>query len=149
MLRKRIAADPRGYLLARLASVLRKQDKLAEANATFREAAEAFRKPADAGEPYHQDGLAWLLATCLDSEIRDGRTAVSYAEQAVTATRRSNALYLDTLAAAYAEFGDFTKAITVEKESIASNKDERLNQGMASRLKLYETGLPYRDNEYR
>jgi len=48
-----------------------------------------------------QNDLAWLLATCQDSTVRDGRRAVNLAEQLV-ASVPGNAIFLDTLGASYA-----------------------------------------------
>jgi hypothetical protein len=54
---------------------------------------------------------------------------------------------LDTLAAAYAEVGDFTKAISVQQESIAllSAGESNKRSEFESRLRLYQSGRPYRD----
>ena len=56
--------------------------------------------------------------------------------------------YLDTLAAAYAETGNFAKAIETAKLSIERARLTRrpgLAAEVADRLKLYETGQPYRE----
>ena len=60
---------------------------------------------------------------------------------------RANASYLDTLAAAFAEAGDFAKAVTVQKEAIALLRSEKEIQDYASRLKLYESNTPYHENQ--
>ena len=93
------------------------------------------------------NGLAWLLATCPYAELRNGTSAVSYAERAVGLTHRKNAALLDTLAAAWAESGDFAKAISVQKEAIALLQDEKEKKDFASRLKLYESNKPYHEAE--
>jgi tetratricopeptide (TPR) repeat protein len=146
-IRKRLSANPRGPLLMALAGVLRKQGHLSEAEAIVRDATKAFPAQVDAEEIACQNAFAWLLATYPDPDVRNGRSAVTYAEKAVTATGRTNAMYLDTLAAAYAEAGDFAKAIRAQNEAIALNKNEALNAELATRLKLYESGSPYRDRE--
>jgi WD40 repeat protein/tetratricopeptide (TPR) repeat protein/tRNA A-37 threonylcarbamoyl transferase component Bud32 len=88
---------------------------------------------------------AWTLATHPDALKRDGPGAVRLAERAVAVTERKHPEFLDTLAAAYAEKGDFTKAINVQKEAIALLQTERARQDYASRLELYEHNSPYRD----
>jgi serine/threonine protein kinase/tetratricopeptide (TPR) repeat protein len=88
--------------------------------------------------------LAELLATCNDPQIRDGARAVNLAEAAVAATKRKNPDFLDTLAAAYAENREFTKAISAEGEAIALVKDSSDKKEFEERLKLYETNVPYR-----
>jgi hypothetical protein len=91
--------------------------------------------------------VAWTLATAAEPEWRDGSNAVAFAELAVAATSRTNASILDTLAAAYAEAGQFDKAIATQKESIAALTSEENRQAFESRLKLYEAKTPYRDSE--
>jgi len=88
--------------------------------------------------------LAWLFATSESSKIRDWKNAIAYAERAVAKTDRKEPNYLDTLAAAYAEVGQFEKAVTVQKEAILLLHDEKQKQDFASLLKLYESNTPYR-----
>src|SRR5262249_6279489 len=56
------------------------------------------------------NSLAWLLSTCVDSHVRDGRKALELAARACELTAYRNHLCLDTLAAACAEAGDYTGA---------------------------------------
>jgi hypothetical protein len=127
--------------------MLRKQGKFEEAKAILRDALVGIRKAADSGNPYRQNTLAWVLATWPDSEFRDDRTALSYGQGSVAATNRRNATYLDTLAAGYAEAGDFTSAVTTEKEALALTKVGKMKADRESRLKLFESGRPYREPE--
>ena len=53
---------------------------------------------------------------------------------------------LGTLAAAYAEAGQFTNAVRVQQEAIALLQNELKRKDYASRLKLYENNSPYRDS---
>lgn len=62
---------------------------------------------ADANNLNH---LAWLLATCPQPEVRDGARAVELARRACELDRWNSAAIIDTLAAAYAETGDFAEA---------------------------------------
>jgi rhomboid protease GluP len=59
--------------------------------------------------------LAWLLATCPAPEVRDGPRAIRLARRACELDGWKTAAIIDTLAAAYAETGDFTEA---EKQMI-------------------------------
>jgi TPR repeat protein len=95
--------------------------------------------------PMTLNDLAWVLATSPHEVWRNGTNAVAFAEKAVAATSRTNAEYLDTLAAAYAETGDFPKAISTQKEAIAQIPVGQLKSDFESRLKLYEARTPYRE----
>ena len=56
------------------------------------------------------NGLAWLLATASEQELRDGTSAVSLATRANALSAGQNPEILRTLAAAYAEAGQFEDA---------------------------------------
>jgi hypothetical protein len=59
--------------------------------------------------------LAWILSTCTSKELRNGSEALVLAQSNVANLRR--AVWLQTLAAAQAETGDFNAAITTELEA--------------------------------
>ncbi len=88
--------------------------------------------------------IAWLQATSPDPAVRNGKRAVAHAEAAYRfATRKSD--YIDTLAAAYAEAGNFEKAVNHQESAIAKaegNAEEL--RGFRNRLALYRAGKPYR-----
>ncbi len=110
------------------------------------EAAEFIIEAAGYADAQTLNGLAWLLATGPDPKFRDGTNAVAFAEKAAAATQRKNVSYLDTLAAAYAETGQFAKAVSIQQEAIALSQSDDEKKGLASRLKLYESHSPYRDD---
>ncbi len=56
-------------------------------------------------------------------------------------------MYLDTLAAAYAEAGQFAKAVAAQKEAMALLQNQKSKDDFASHLKLYEANTPYRTPE--
>jgi hypothetical protein len=70
---------------------------------------------------------------------------VGYAEKVVLATRRERPDVLDVLAAAYAETGQFEKAIVTEKEAISHVQQELVKRSFETRLELYRCHVPYRD----
>jgi tetratricopeptide (TPR) repeat protein len=97
--------------------------------------------------PRMLDELAWLLATYPDSKSRDGTEAVQLAERACTLTDRRIPALLDTLAAAYAEAGDFSRAISTIEEALNLAR----SSGDSDAIKLSERilaslrgNLPYR-----
>ena len=91
---------------------------------------------------------AWILATCPIAEVRNGKQAVEFATETCKMTGWKNAKYLDTLAAAYAEQGEFADATLWEKQALAAlaPSDKTIAAGMHERLALYEGGHPYRDS---
>jgi tetratricopeptide (TPR) repeat protein len=92
------------------------------------------------------NALAWVLATCPDDEIRNGRKAVTHAEKAVELTERKSGACLDTLAAAYAEVRRFDDAVRVQQEALG-DRDFLLSSGNAAnaRLDLYRQRKAYRE----
>lgn len=92
--------------------------------------------------------LAWVLATCPDDSVRRGGEAVDLAKRAVELTKSADPIALDVLGAAYAEAGRFTEAIaSVQKaiELVKDHPDQQFLADLASRLKLYRTGKPFRE----
>ena len=103
---------------------------------------EALRIMPDYGIAHNN--LAWLLATCPDSEYRDGQQAVAHARRAGEILGDVDSNLLGTRAAAYAESGQFAEAIrwqtkAVELAPAADKADQK------ARLALYKEGRPYRD----
>jgi tetratricopeptide (TPR) repeat protein len=91
---------------------------------------------------------AWLLATAKDEALRDGALAVEAALAAVA--EEDNASYRDTLAAAYAEAGDFVRAAEEQEKAIARLEEEGpvppvIREEMQARLDMFRRGEPYRE----
>jgi hypothetical protein len=85
-----------------------------------------------------QNSLAWLLATCPEDTVRDGPRAVVLAEQIVAAVPR-DAVYLNTLAAAYAEVGRFEDAAATQEEAIGNlPPGHHLYEAYVERLRTYQ-----------
>jgi WD40 repeat protein/serine/threonine protein kinase len=99
---------------------------------------------AEREDPIGLNNIAWVLATSEDPEDRDGATAVRLAEKAVARTDRQDPLILATLAAAYAETGQFARAVSAQREAITLCNEESMRRDMVSRLKLFESQTPYR-----
>ena len=101
----------------------------------------------------HADGLhslAWIFATCPVETYRDGKQAVEQASKVCELSGRQNWEHLDGLAAAYAEAGDFEKAVEAANEAIALLKAELDSEGeeigaVEQRLALYQSNMPFRE----
>ena len=62
---------------------------------------------------------AWFQATCSDSSFRNGKQAVKDAKAACSIMRWKDEDMIDTLAAAYAETGDFDSAVQYVSQALA------------------------------
>ena len=85
--------------------------------------------------------VAWLRATCPQASLRDGKKAVEYATKACELSNWKDPNMLDTLAAAYAELGDFEQAIKWETNFLETASLSETSG--KSRLALYQTHRPY------
>ncbi len=98
--------------------------------------------------PIGNNGLAWLLSTAPDDKVRDGKRAVEHAKKACELTQHKSGGFLDTLAAAYAEAGDFTKAVEWQEKAIkAGDMPIKDIDAAKKRLELFKVKKPYRGDE--
>jgi tetratricopeptide (TPR) repeat protein len=88
---------------------------------------------------------AWLRATCPEAKYRDGKAAVDDAMKACEMTGRKAASHLGTLAAAYAERGDFPRAVETQAKAQRLYKDEGDLKRGRERTALYKAGKAYRE----
>ena len=98
------------------------------------------------GDLSARNNLAWLLATSPTAVLRDGKRAVILAQP--LAVLYENWGYLDTLAAAEAEAGDFEAAVRSEQKAIEqaeSSANAEALRDLRQRLTLFERAEPYRE----
>lgn len=101
----------------------------------------------DYWEPYNAE--AWLLAAAHEKQLRDGMRAVELATKACKLTGYKNPDCVATLAAAYAEAGDFQKAIDWAHKAIGlAGNNHGLANVFAHRLANYEVSRPWRIADY-
>ena len=87
--------------------------------------------------------LAWLQATCADEKLRDGKKAFENASTAFQLTGGKDWKCVETLAAAYAECGDFANATRWQTKAVEMAPDEGNRQWCRSLLELYKRHKPY------
>jgi protein O-mannosyl-transferase len=95
------------------ASQLVGEGKIAEAIQTYRQAL-----AVDSNSPVVLNNLAWTLATANQPELRDGQEAVRLATKAVELTDSREPVMIGTLAAAYAEAGQFANALEMANTAV-------------------------------
>lgn len=96
----------------------------------------------DASDAWSLNQRAWFLATAPEQRHRDGAQAVEIAQRACELTNWREGRYLDTLAAAHAEVGDFENAIRWQMKALSVSPASR-RLGCELRLELYLAGLPF------
>lgn len=101
--------------------------------------------------PNLMNNLAWKLATCTDSAARDGAESIRIAELACPTAPDCHPAFLDTLAAGYAERGDFSRAVALARAALdamrASGEPDTASdmQAVRSHIATYERGSPHRE----
>jgi tetratricopeptide (TPR) repeat protein len=92
------------------------------------------------------DAVARIRATCPEDGLRDGKKAVESAIKACELELWQRRRYVDTLAAAYAEEGDFDQAMKYAEQVLDMHGPSHgtLEQ-MQQRLALYKEHKPYRE----
>jgi Flp pilus assembly protein TadD len=111
-------------------------------------AIEALRKasqlrPSDVGSATR---LAWELATSVDANVRDGKSAVALAEELCRKTNDADPDTLDALAAAYAETGKFAEAVATAAKAVelaSRSNASAAAKGIQARIDLYRKGQPF------
>jgi tetratricopeptide (TPR) repeat protein len=97
-------------------------------------------------DPLGFNGAAWLRATCPEAKYRDGTKAVELARKACELTEWKTMYCLGTLAAAYAEAGQFDEAVRWQEKALADKEyEQRYGEAARKRLELYRDKKPYRD----
>jgi hypothetical protein len=89
-----------------------------------------------------------MLATCADPSLRNGPRAVTLALQADKLSGDANPKILRSLAAAYAENGQFSDANKAAQRALELGRDQGeslFNQALRNEIALYEMAQPYHE----
>ncbi len=102
--------------------------------------------------PVALNNLAWLLSAGPDDSLRNGARAVELARNLNRVSKQNNPFFIRTLAAAYAEAGQFDAAVkTAQGASELANAQGQ--HGLAVQIQdetdLYRQHLPFRDRTLR
>jgi tetratricopeptide (TPR) repeat protein len=116
-------------------------------NGNYRAAASDFERAVRLS-PRDYDALlrlAWFQATCPQDSLRNGKEALEKSKRACESSRWESPEAVDTLAAAYAEIGDFDAAVKYQTQAINMKGVYAFNRKeMQERLELYRQHKPYR-----
>jgi tetratricopeptide (TPR) repeat protein len=90
------------------------------------------------------NAVAWLLATGPDAASRNGKKAVQFATKACELNGWKFSGYIDTLAAAHAEAGQFEEAVRYQKQALQDPRYKGpAGNALRQRLQLYEQKMTY------
>jgi len=114
-------------------------------NGEHRLAVPLIQRSIDLGYPDAnlKNNLAWVYATSSDPQIRDGGKALALARGICEETGYKNPAFLDSLAAAYAETGDYARAEEYQRMSIELLAHPE--EGFLARLNAYRSKRPWRE----
>jgi tetratricopeptide (TPR) repeat protein len=94
------------------------------------------------------NNLAWVLATSPEDSVRNGKRSVELGTQAAKLTDYKKAFILSTLAAGYAESGDFDKAREWSQKAVdLGTEDDEVNAQLKKELSSYGDKKPWREKQ--
>jgi tetratricopeptide (TPR) repeat protein len=91
------------------------------------------------------NNLAWVLATSPMDDQRNGQRAIELATKACELTAYEMPHILSTLAAAYAETGEWETAIKYSEQAVEKGKDGLNADDLAAELASYKEHKPWRE----
>jgi hypothetical protein len=95
------------------------------------------------------NNLGWVLATYPEDGIRNAKRAVELATKATSLPVADSPMVIRTLAAAYAEAGDFSNATATAKRALnlaTKQKESSLAATLRHEIELYSAHTPYRES---
>jgi tetratricopeptide (TPR) repeat protein len=93
------------------------------------------------------NNLAWVLATSPNADLRNAKRSIELATKACEVTNYERPHILSTLAAGYAESGDFETAIKWSSKAVELGKDDLKDQldQLRQELESYKQKKPWRE----
>lgn len=98
-------------------------------------------------DPIALNNLADILATDPDDKLRDGHLAITLANRGCETAQHRSPILLSTLAAAYAETGQYSKAAQLAREAIELANHQEMPQVaklITLQLESHEREVPFR-----
>ena len=95
------------------------------------------------------NNLAWLLSTSTEDSVRDGKRSLELGLKACEVTEYKQAHIVSTLAACYAETGDFENARKWAAKAVelgSEDENEQLDQ-LKKELESYKENKPWREEQ--
>lgn len=89
-------------------------------------------------------GMAWIMSTAPDQKLRNAEEGVKLAQRAMELDGNNDPRYVETLAAAYANSGQFDAAAELLKHALESAKGDSAGR-IQAQLAVYKEGKPFRD----
>lgn len=94
------------------------------------------------------NNLAWVLATSPDDGVRNAKRSIELGTKACELTKYEKPHILSTLAAGYAEGGDFETAKKYSAKAVELGaKDEEVDQQLKKELESYQEKKPWREKQ--
>ncbi len=116
----------------------------------FREAISAYRQAIEVAPSLLEaaNNLAWMLSVHPDAQLRSGEEALALSQQLCRISQFKEPQFLDTLAVAYAETGQFAKAAEAARKALALIPDGPAEREIRDRLSGFEQGKAYRETRW-
>jgi len=95
-------------------------------------------------DPRYHNLLAEVLCAAADSTVRNATKALEHASLACRLSGHQNPQYLDTLAAASAEAGDFPQAVGIATLAMQLTASPEVQALIRDRIRLYSDKKPFR-----
>jgi tetratricopeptide (TPR) repeat protein len=94
------------------------------------------------------NNFAWVLATSTDDKVRNAERSIELATKACELTKYERPHILSTLAAGYAEKGDWETAIKWSTKAVEVGvKDEEVGSQLKKELESYQEKKPWREKQ--